>query len=47
MLSPLSILVKIRVALMPGRIARTMTPNSASSMFSDSLSRATAALEEA
>src|ERR1700730_12518301 len=37
MLSLLSILVKMRVALTPGRIARTMTPNSASSMFRDSL----------
>jgi hypothetical protein len=29
MLSPRSILVKMRVALIPGRIVRTMTPNSA------------------
>jgi hypothetical protein len=33
MLPPLSILVKIRVALIPGRIARATTPNAASSMF--------------
>jgi hypothetical protein len=36
--------VKIHVALIPGRIARATTPSSASSMFSDSLSRATAQL---
>ena len=35
MLSPRSILVKMRVALIPGRIVRTMTPNSASSTVMD------------
>jgi hypothetical protein len=35
MLSPRSILVKMRVALIPSRIVRTMTPNSASSTVMD------------